>query len=194
MVVRAQNAEACVAELEKTFLGGSLDDWKARLAGFSGVWAPALAPAEVHEHVQVEANGYLPEVTSHDGATFRLPVPPMQFGGEPPRPQGPAPEFDSAQKSCSNWGTIGTPSPSSVHRARSGDDGDGADKEGEAMTWNYELYIDGKWTSGGGGGMIEVIDPATEESSGRSQTRRPKTRSGHRGGTQSLRRRSMALT
>jgi len=60
MVVRAQNAKACVAELEATFLTGSLQDWRTRLAGFSGVWAPALTPAEVHDHVQVEANGYLP--------------------------------------------------------------------------------------------------------------------------------------
>jgi len=43
--------------------------------------------------VQVEANGYLPEVAANDGSTFRLPAPPMQFGGEPPVPKGPAPEF-----------------------------------------------------------------------------------------------------
>src|SRR5271168_179280 len=28
--------------------------------------------------------------------------------------------------------------------------------------WNFDLYIDGKWTPGEGGGRIEVIDPATE--------------------------------
>ena len=33
MVVRAQNAKACVAELEATFLTGSLQDWRTRLAG-----------------------------------------------------------------------------------------------------------------------------------------------------------------
>ena len=30
--------------------------------------------------------------------------------------------------------------------------------------WNYDLFIDGEWTEGEGGGQIEVIDPATEES------------------------------
>ena len=30
------------------------------------------------------------------------------------------------------------------------------------MTWNYELFIDGKWTSEGAEGSIYVIDPATE--------------------------------
>jgi formyl-CoA transferase len=93
MIVRAQNAKACVAELEATFLTGTLDHWREQLAGFTGVWAPALTPSEVHDHVQVGANGYLPEVASHDGTTFRLPSPPMQFGGEPPVPKGAAPEL-----------------------------------------------------------------------------------------------------
>ncbi len=31
------------------------------------------------------------------------------------------------------------------------------------MTWNYELFIDGKWTSEGVDGSIDVLDPATEE-------------------------------
>ena len=93
MVVRAQNAKACITELEGTFLTGSLEHWRTQLAGFSGVWAPALTPSEVHDHVQVAVNGYLPEVAAHDGTTFRLPAPPMQFGGEPPQPKGPAPEF-----------------------------------------------------------------------------------------------------
>ncbi len=35
----------------------------------------------MHGHVQVDVNGYLPEVVAHDGSTFRLPAPPMQFGG-----------------------------------------------------------------------------------------------------------------
>ena len=30
------------------------------------------------------------------------------------------------------------------------------------MTWNYELFIDGKWTSEGADGSIDVVDPATE--------------------------------
>jgi aldehyde dehydrogenase (NAD+) len=31
------------------------------------------------------------------------------------------------------------------------------------MTWNYELFIDGAWTSEGASGSIDVVDPATEE-------------------------------
>src|SRR3546814_7331607 len=39
---------------------------------------------------------------------------------------------------------------------------------GLAMTkrWDYELYIDGAWTSDGAEGTLDVIDPATEESIG----------------------------
>jgi crotonobetainyl-CoA:carnitine CoA-transferase CaiB-like acyl-CoA transferase len=92
-MTRARNAPACVAEIEATFLTRSLADWRTRLEGFTGVWAAALTPAEVHEHVQVEANGYLPELTSQEGARFRLPAPPMQFGGEAPAPRAPAPEL-----------------------------------------------------------------------------------------------------
>ncbi len=31
------------------------------------------------------------------------------------------------------------------------------------MSWDYELFIDGKWTSEGAEGSIDVIDPATED-------------------------------
>ena len=30
------------------------------------------------------------------------------------------------------------------------------------MAWNYELFIDGAWTSEGASGSTEVLDPATE--------------------------------
>ena len=93
MGVRSQHAVACVAELEATFASRTMEEWRKALDTFTGVWAPALSPAEVHGHVQVGPNGYLPEVTTAGGATYRLPAPPMQFDGEAPRPQGPAPEL-----------------------------------------------------------------------------------------------------
>jgi formyl-CoA transferase len=93
MVARATHSEACVAELEKTFVAAPLAVWQERLRSFTGVWAPCLTPAEVHEHVAVQANGYLPEVVTSDGSTYRLPSPPAQFGGVPSQPRGPAPEL-----------------------------------------------------------------------------------------------------
>ncbi|HEY8543461.1 MAG TPA: aldehyde dehydrogenase family protein, partial [Acidimicrobiales bacterium] len=35
-----------------------------------------------------------------------------------------------------------------------------------ADRWDYELYLDGKWTSEGATGTIDVIDPATEQTIG----------------------------
>ena len=112
-----------MAELESTFVSEPLEHWRTQLADFTGVWAPALTPAEVHGHVQVDANGYLPEVVAHDGSTFRLPAPPMQFGGVPPVPgrSRSRARVSTPRKSCSNWGTIGTPSPSCASPARSGE-------------------------------------------------------------------------
>jgi crotonobetainyl-CoA:carnitine CoA-transferase CaiB-like acyl-CoA transferase len=91
MMSRAVNAEACIAELDATFRTRTLAEWREQLASFSGVWAPVLQPAELHEHPQVAANSYLPENAAVNGATYRTPAAPMQFGG-PTRPQGPAPE------------------------------------------------------------------------------------------------------
>jgi formyl-CoA transferase len=92
MPTRAANAAACVAELDAVFRGKTLAEWRAQLAGFSGVWAPVLTPAELHDHPQVEANSYLAANASSEGQPYRVPAPPMQFG-EPPQPQGPAPEL-----------------------------------------------------------------------------------------------------
>jgi formyl-CoA transferase len=92
MAVRAQNSVACIEELERTFRGKTLAEWRAQLAGFSGVWAPVLAPGELHDHAQVDANGYLPESTAMDGTPYRTPAPPVRFG-EAPVPAGPAPEL-----------------------------------------------------------------------------------------------------
>ncbi|HUC05757.1 MAG TPA: CoA transferase [Acidimicrobiales bacterium] len=93
MASRAAEAPACIAELERTFATDTLEGWRTRLSHFSGVWAPCLTPAEVHEHGQVLANGYLPEVALPQGGTYRVPSPPVQFGGHASTPQGPAPEL-----------------------------------------------------------------------------------------------------
>jgi formyl-CoA transferase len=93
LVKRAQNAQACCAELATTFRQRTLEEWSKVLSTFTGVWAPVISPAEVHDHVQVGENGYLPEVTAADGSTYRLPAPPAQYGGVPAVPRGPAPEL-----------------------------------------------------------------------------------------------------
>ena len=124
MVVRAQNAKACVAELESTFASESLEHWRRQMADFTGVWAPALTPAEVHGHIQVEPNGYLPEVVAHDGSTFRLPAPRCSSAASHRRRPDLLPSSDSTRrKFSSNWGTIGTPSPACASPVPLAEDG-----------------------------------------------------------------------
>lgn len=79
--------------LDAIFAGKTLEEWKVRLASFSGVWAPVLTFKEVHQHPQAEPNGFLPMVTSNDGIDFRLVSAPMHFDGTPTAPSGASPEL-----------------------------------------------------------------------------------------------------
>jgi formyl-CoA transferase len=88
---RAAHAEDCIRELDAAFATRTLAEWRRSLDRFTGVWAPVLQPIELHDHPQVEANDYLATGATNDGTPYRLPAPPMQFGG-PVRPAGPAPE------------------------------------------------------------------------------------------------------
>jgi formyl-CoA transferase len=91
MGVRFQNKEECVRTLDEIFGAAPLEEWKRRLADFSGVWAPVISVKEVHDHPQIEPNGYLPTLTDNDGITFKIVAAPMSFDDEPTVPQGPAP-------------------------------------------------------------------------------------------------------
>ena len=90
---RFHNRRECVAELDATFAMRTLEEWKEALQGLTGVWAPALDVKEIHDHPQVEPNGFLPTVTGRDGTEFRLVAPAMHFDEVPTRPAGPAPEL-----------------------------------------------------------------------------------------------------
>jgi formyl-CoA transferase len=93
MGVRFANREECVRVLDGIFGSATLDEWKRRLADFTGVWAPVLDVKEVHDHVQIEPNGMLPKLTDNDGIEFRIVATPMSFDDQPTVPQGPAPEL-----------------------------------------------------------------------------------------------------
>lgn len=81
---RAQNSQACVTLLDEIFATRTLEEWKPILLGVEGVWAPVQTPAEVLEDPQVAANGYLREVESAAGTTFRIVASPLQFREEAP--------------------------------------------------------------------------------------------------------------
>ncbi|MDO8389489.1 MAG: CoA transferase [Actinomycetota bacterium] len=91
--VRFQHKEECVAVLDAIFAEHTLEEWKTRLANFTGVWAPVIDVKEVHDHVQVGPNGYLPMITGNDGNEFRLVAAPYRFDNHDTTPAGPAPEL-----------------------------------------------------------------------------------------------------
>ncbi|HZP29110.1 MAG TPA: CoA transferase [Acidimicrobiia bacterium] len=88
---RFEHREECIRELDAVFAGATLEEWTKRLDGFSGVWAPAITPRELHRHRQVGPNGYLPELTDNEGVDFRIVPAPMQFDGAATTPAGPSP-------------------------------------------------------------------------------------------------------
>jgi len=93
MASRTVHNRECVAELDKTFGERPLDEWKEVLSGFSGVWAPALTPAEVHEHVAVIENDYLSHLKTAEGTAFQVVAPPYQFDEQPTDSPSRAPEL-----------------------------------------------------------------------------------------------------
>jgi crotonobetainyl-CoA:carnitine CoA-transferase CaiB-like acyl-CoA transferase len=93
MVARYKNRRECVAELDGIFASKTLEEWRAVLADFTGVWASAMTFAELHEDEQVASNSYLSELTAGDGRTFKVVAPPYQFDEQPSTQGKAAPEL-----------------------------------------------------------------------------------------------------
>jgi len=89
---RFQNRDACIAELDALFAKRTLAEWRERLAGFDGPWAPMQTAAELHDDPQTSANGYLRPVDGGEKGRFALVADPVQFD-ETPLELGPAPEL-----------------------------------------------------------------------------------------------------
>lgn len=79
--------------LAEVFAGGTLDEWRSRLEGFSGQWAVVQDTLEAAVDPQTVANGYLQECRTAAGVPFHLVAAPVQYGEEPAVP-GRAPEFN----------------------------------------------------------------------------------------------------
>jgi crotonobetainyl-CoA:carnitine CoA-transferase CaiB-like acyl-CoA transferase len=80
---RAENLQACVAELEAEFAKRTFEEWKELLAGIDAPWAPVQAVEELLTDPQVLANDYIGEVETEDGRKYSLPNVPVQFDGAP---------------------------------------------------------------------------------------------------------------
>jgi crotonobetainyl-CoA:carnitine CoA-transferase CaiB-like acyl-CoA transferase len=83
-VARAQNCQACCVALDEVFATRTLEEWKPIMNTVDGVWAPVQTADELLVDPQVVANGYIREVTSTGGTTFRMVASPLQFDEQPP--------------------------------------------------------------------------------------------------------------
>ncbi|WP_026239333.1 CaiB/BaiF CoA transferase family protein [Parafrankia discariae] len=88
---RTRNHRECIRELDGAFASGTLNEWRQRLATFSGVWAVCQTVPEILSDPQVTANGYLSPIDGH-GVEARSVTSPVQFDQTPLGPVRAAPE------------------------------------------------------------------------------------------------------
>ncbi len=81
---RAQNCVDCTTILDEIFATKTLEEWKPIMLEVEGVWAPVQTADELLTDPQVLANGYLRDVESAGGTTFKMVASPLQFDEEPP--------------------------------------------------------------------------------------------------------------
>jgi crotonobetainyl-CoA:carnitine CoA-transferase CaiB-like acyl-CoA transferase len=79
--------------LAAAFAERTLDEWRERLAGFSGQWAIVQNTLEAAADPQSVANGYVSDLETADGVPFRLATAPVQYDGQPAQALR-APEFN----------------------------------------------------------------------------------------------------
>ena len=89
---RAAYAGECVDLLDEAFGSFTLDELRAALDGFDGVWTPFQTLDELYSDPQVVANGYLPSMTAANDQEVQLVASPAQFD-ETPVSVTRAPEF-----------------------------------------------------------------------------------------------------
>jgi crotonobetainyl-CoA:carnitine CoA-transferase CaiB-like acyl-CoA transferase len=88
---RFANRAELIRMMDEAFAQRTLAEWRQILAPLSGAWSAAQAPNELCDDPAVVANGYIPKLTSMNGAPFELPVNPVQFDEQHVVPAG-APE------------------------------------------------------------------------------------------------------
>jgi crotonobetainyl-CoA:carnitine CoA-transferase CaiB-like acyl-CoA transferase len=88
-----EHAAVATELLAEAFASRTADEWRDRLAGFSGQWAMVQDTLEAAADPQSVANGYVQECHTAAGAPFQLAAAPVQFDGEAAQPAR-APEFN----------------------------------------------------------------------------------------------------
>jgi crotonobetainyl-CoA:carnitine CoA-transferase CaiB-like acyl-CoA transferase len=79
--------------LAAAFAERTLEEWRERLADFSGQWAIVQNTIEAAADPQAIANGYVSDCETADGVPFRLATAPVQYDGQPAQALR-APEFN----------------------------------------------------------------------------------------------------
>jgi crotonobetainyl-CoA:carnitine CoA-transferase CaiB-like acyl-CoA transferase len=87
------NAPVAAQAVAEAFAEHTLEEWRERLAAFSGQWAVVQDTLEAAADAQTVANGYVLDCATADGTAFQLATAPVQFGGEPAQPRR-APDFN----------------------------------------------------------------------------------------------------
>jgi crotonobetainyl-CoA:carnitine CoA-transferase CaiB-like acyl-CoA transferase len=82
--LRIDNFAACRRELEEIFGTRTLEEWRQRLTGIRGAWAPVQTQSEVVTDPQVIANGYVADVQYPGGSRVSLIPNAVQFDRKPP--------------------------------------------------------------------------------------------------------------
>jgi crotonobetainyl-CoA:carnitine CoA-transferase CaiB-like acyl-CoA transferase len=76
---RYKNRGEIVDAMDEVFGSRPLAEWIDVLEELSGAWSVLQTPRELHDDRSVIANGYIPTITTPNGATFGMPVNPVQF-------------------------------------------------------------------------------------------------------------------
>ena len=87
-----ENSQAAAELMSEVFAAATLDEWRERLAGFSGQWTIVQDTLEAAVDPQTLANGYLQDCETAQGHAFQLVTAPVQFDEVPAVPSR-APEF-----------------------------------------------------------------------------------------------------
>lgn len=82
-VSRFHNRAELIKIFDETFGSRTFEEWKTALAPLTGAWGPMQSALELHEDPDVQANGYLAQVTAQNGSTFAMPANPVQFDETP---------------------------------------------------------------------------------------------------------------
>jgi crotonobetainyl-CoA:carnitine CoA-transferase CaiB-like acyl-CoA transferase len=87
------NVADAAALLREAFAERTADEWRLRLADFSGQWALVQDTLEAAADPQTVANGYVQDCETAGGDSFQLAAAPVQYDEQPAAPKR-APEFN----------------------------------------------------------------------------------------------------